>query len=1037
MTGIDPDVVMQQLQVNPEYPPVKQKRRKFAPERNLVINEEVQKLLDNGSVVEVQYPDWLANVVVVKKKNGKWRVCIDFTDLNKACPKDPFPLPHIDMMVDATAGHELLSFMDAFSGYNQILMHPRDQEKTAFITDRGIYCYKVMPFGLKNAGATYQRLVNKMFSKYLGDTMEVYIDDMLVKSLAADQHLEHLQQAFDLLIKYNMKLNPAKCSFGVASGKFLGYMVTKRGIEANPDQIRSILNIPSPTCVKDIQRLNGRVAALSRFISRSSDKCCHFFSTLRKSVNYKWTPECEDALNQLKAYLTSPPLLSKPSTGEQLYMYLAVSGVAVSAVLVREENKKQLPVYYVSKSLLDAETRYSLLEKLALALVVAARKLRPYFQCHSVAVVTNFPLRSILHRPELSGRIIKWAVELSEYDITYQPRTAIKSQVLADFVVDFAPSTQLEADKELLCMVDQAPKVWTLYVDGSSNVRGSGLGIVLISPEGSVIQRAVRCGFHATNNEAEYEALIIGLKLAKELGVTSLKVYSDSQLIVNQFIGSYQAKDPKMTCYLELVKELQLAFVEFSVTQIPRAENSYADALAHLGSSIQSNQEQTIPLVHLKWLSISNQKEVEKQNDCEILPVSSDQTWMTPFVQYLVDGVLPAEKNESRRLVAKAARYAVHDEQLYRRSYSGPLLRCVNSEQAQYVLAELHEGECGNHSGGRSLTHRALTTGYYRPTMRSDAIDYVRRCDKCQRFAQIPRMPPEKLTPIVAPWPFMKWGMDIVGPLPKASGQRQYFLAMTDYFTKWIEAESYSLIKDLDVKKFVWKNIICRFGVPKEIVTDNGPQFASHKFQEFCANWGIKVDFTTPRHPQCNGQAEASNKTLIRTLEKRLEKAKGAWADELPGVLWSYRTTSRTPTGETPFSLAFGSEAVIPVEAGLPSATFQWANEQRNWQELNDQLDTIDELRDQALTRTAAYHDKVSKYFNQNVRTRAFREGDYVLRRVFENTRELNAGKLGPNWEGPYLIDRVLGNGAYRLHRENGEAILHPWNAVHLKLYHF
>ena len=162
-------------------------------------------------------------------------MCIDFTDLNKACPKDSFPLPHIDMLVDATAGHELLSFMDAFSGYNQILMHLDDQEKTAFITERGIFCYKVMPFGLKNAGATYQRLVNKMFADYLGDTMEVYIDDMLVKSLLAEQHLDHLRQAFEVLQKYSMKLNPTKCSFGVAAGKFLGYMVTQRGIEANSD----------------------------------------------------------------------------------------------------------------------------------------------------------------------------------------------------------------------------------------------------------------------------------------------------------------------------------------------------------------------------------------------------------------------------------------------------------------------------------------------------------------------------------------------------------------------------------------------------------------------------------------------------------------------------------------------------------------------------------------------------------------------------------------------------------------------------------
>ncbi|KAK0584000.1 hypothetical protein LWI29_006267 [Acer saccharum] len=217
--------------------------RKFAPERNKVINYKIQKLFDIGYVREVKYPDWLANVVVVKKKNGKWRVCINFIDLNKACPKDSFPLPHIDMLADATVGHELLSFMDAYSGYNQILMHPDDQEKTIFVTERRIFCYKVMSFGLKNAGATYQRLVNKMFTKMLGSTMEVYIDDMLVKSLIAQQHINHLRQSFDILDQYGMKLNLTEYSFGVSSGKFLGYLVTQRGVEANLDQIRLIEGI--------------------------------------------------------------------------------------------------------------------------------------------------------------------------------------------------------------------------------------------------------------------------------------------------------------------------------------------------------------------------------------------------------------------------------------------------------------------------------------------------------------------------------------------------------------------------------------------------------------------------------------------------------------------------------------------------------------------------------------------------------------------------------------------------------------------------
>ncbi|KAL8114078.1 hypothetical protein AgCh_021094 [Apium graveolens] len=216
---------------------------------------EVEKLLEAGFIEEIQFPEWLANPVMVKNANGKWRMCIDFTDLNDACPKDCFPLPRIDTLIDATAGHEMLSFMDGFSGYNQIKMHKDDIPKVSFITDFGVYCYLVMAFGLKNAGATYQRLVNKIFKDLIGKTMEVYVDDMLVKSLVKTDHIAHLREAFEVLRYHKMMLNPTKCAFGVGSGKFLGLMVSKRGIEANPDKIKAILDMEPPKTVKDVQKL--------------------------------------------------------------------------------------------------------------------------------------------------------------------------------------------------------------------------------------------------------------------------------------------------------------------------------------------------------------------------------------------------------------------------------------------------------------------------------------------------------------------------------------------------------------------------------------------------------------------------------------------------------------------------------------------------------------------------------------------------------------------------------------------------------------
>ena len=212
---------------------------------------------------------------------------MDFTDLNKAYPKDSYPLPRIDQLVDSTTGHKLLSFMDAFSRYNQVRMDETDQEKTSFVTSQGLFCYKVMPFGLKNAGATYQRLVNHMFCPQIGRNVKVYVDNMQVKSQDEEIHLDDLQETFDTLQQYKMKLNPSKCAFGVSPGKFLGFMVSHRGIEANPDKIQAILDMKPPQNVKEVQSLIGQVAALNRFVSKATNKCLPFFKVLKKG--FEWT----------------------------------------------------------------------------------------------------------------------------------------------------------------------------------------------------------------------------------------------------------------------------------------------------------------------------------------------------------------------------------------------------------------------------------------------------------------------------------------------------------------------------------------------------------------------------------------------------------------------------------------------------------------------------------------------------------------------------------------------------------------------------
>ncbi|XP_021762896.1 uncharacterized protein LOC110727596 [Chenopodium quinoa] len=395
----------------------------------------------------------------------------------------------------------------------------------------------------------------------------------------------------------------------------------------------------------------------------------------------------------------TPPLLSKPKTNEPLQLYIAVSAVAVSAVLTREDDEAgQLPVYYVSKTLLPAEVRYTSLEKLSLALITAVKKLRHYFETHHVVVMTNYPLKSVLRKPDLTGCLGKWSISLSTMDIEYQPRKAIKSQALADFVADFNPDLQAIADKEVEEINNvRSESKWILFVDGSSNQRGAGLGMVLKSPQGDMIVRSISCDFKATNNEAEYEALIAGMAVAKDLGATALDVYSDSLLVVSQITGDFAAKDSEMTAYLDIAKEKAKHFEPFTISQIPRNQNAQADALANLASALKKTTFTNIPLVHLQKPFVSF-KEILLVDD-----INNDDDWTKPIIDYLTKDILLNDKAESRKLKYKASGYHIIDGVLFHKSASGLSQRCIQKHEQQSIFSHLHDGICSSHVGGRRL----------------------------------------------------------------------------------------------------------------------------------------------------------------------------------------------------------------------------------------------------------------------------------------------------------------------------------------------
>jgi hypothetical protein len=372
MKGIPREVAEHKLNIKPGSKPVKQCLCRFNDEKSKAIGEEVMKLLSTGFVREVFHPEWLANPVVVKKKNKKWRMCVDYTSLNKACPKDLFPLPHIDQVVDSTAGCKTLCFLDPYPGYHQIAMCIADQLETSFITPFGAYCYQTMPFGLKDVGATFQRCMQCVFEELIGRIIEAYIDYIIVKSKKMGDLVPDLVEVFAKLRQHGEKLNPEKCVFRVPRGMLLGFVVSERGIEANPEKISAIMDIWPIKNLKSVQRVTGCLAALSRFIARLGERRLPLFKLMKKSDHFTWTPKAQEPLDSLKNMLKSPLILTAPTPEEPMLLYISATTQVVNAVLVveREEpgrsQKVQRPVYFVSELLSDSKSHYSQMQSLCM-----------------------------------------------------------------------------------------------------------------------------------------------------------------------------------------------------------------------------------------------------------------------------------------------------------------------------------------------------------------------------------------------------------------------------------------------------------------------------------------------------------------------------------------------------------------------------------------------------------------------------------------------------------------------------------------------
>ncbi|GKD96378.1 reverse transcriptase domain-containing protein [Tanacetum coccineum] len=539
----------------------------------------------------------------------------------------------------------------------------------------------------------------------------------------------------------------------------------------------------------------------------------------------------------MKQLIAELPMLTAPMEKEELIVYLAATKETVSAVLVTEKEAKQMPIYFVSRALRGPELNYTSMEKLVLALVHASKRLKRYFQAHPIIVITDQPIQQILSRPEVAGRLQKWSIELGEYAIHYRPRVSVKGHILADFI-----------EEEL-------PEPWILFTDGSSCTDGSGAGLILTNPEGMEFTYALRFRFDATNNEAEYEALIAGLRIAEQMGVKNLQANVDSRLVANQAASRRS----------QLNKSLK------AKTKTDALNKIASTSFAHLSKQVLVEKLKEKFISEVGVLAM-----VEEEGD----------TWMTHIFKYLAEETLPTGMKKARAIRHKSWRFAVINGILYKKTFLGPWIRCIGPLQANYVLRETHEGSCSMHMGTQSVVAKALRTGYYWPTMHKDTRTLIRACQDYQVHKPVPRNPQQKLTLITSPWIFYKWEINIAEPFPEGLGKVKFLIVAMDYFTKWIKAKPVATITGNQIKKFVWDNIVCRFGLPREIISDNVKQIRDDPFKDWCEKLCINQHFASVKHPRTNRLVERA----IRSLGEGIKARSKNWMEELPHVLWAHRT---------------------------------------------------------------------------------------------------------------------------------------------------
>ncbi len=849
-----------------DHAPVRQRVRRTPFALRDKVDQMVQDMLQDGIIQPSRAP-WASPIVLVRKKDGGIRFCVDYRQLNRLTKLDVFPLPRIDDTLDLLSGARYFTTLDLASGYWQVAMDPVSREKTAFITTSGLFEFRKMPFGLVNAPATFQRLMEIVLSGLAREGCLVYLDDVIVMGSTLEEHNANLTKVLDRLREAGLMLKPQKCKIAQTQVEYLGHIVSGGGIHTDLMKLQAVSEFPRPTNLKALRSFLGLTSYYRRFIPNFARVAAPLHALTKKDAEFAWTTQCAEAFDRLKSLLTSAPVLAFPDFRVPFILETDASGNGLGAVLAqRQEDGSVRPVAYASRSLQDHEKRYGVTELEGLGVVWSVKHFRPYLYGHQCDIYTDHQaLKSLLNTPQPSGKLARWGMAIQELDVRILHRS----------------------------------------------------------------------GKHNDNADSLSRFPLL------------------QSFVTDEPCGVVAAVEPQES----------------------------RDGLADLQREDQSLAE---------------------------------------VITYLETGVLPADEKQAKTIALTCSQYTMKDGVLY---YVDPdcTLRVIPpTSTREKLFQQAHGGAFGGHLGEVKV-HSELRRHYWWLGMRADIGRWTRACLVCASHSTGRAVRPP-LTPIPVGGPFDRVGVDII-QFPRSHDGHQYCVVFMDYLTKWPEAFAVSNQTAATVAKLLVEEVVSRYGVPAEVLSDRGSAFLSGLMKEVTKLLGLHQVNTTAYHPQTDGLVERFNRTLTAMLAKTTERGGRDWDKHLPFVLFAYRATQQQSTQESPFFLVYGRDPRLPVEDLLSTKT---ARNLVNLKDYGSDLATkMSRAWDLARQCVGKAQKKQKSGYDRMERRPTFTVGERVF--LFKPAEKTGpARKLARPFHGPYRVVKMDTNTAHvrRVDRPQDESIL-------------